>query len=194
MLHLILLLTALVFANAQTDCVLCEYVIQTAEQLIVQNATEAQILAFLESACILLPSPYNETCYTAIETQGPQIIQWLVDKESPEVVCTQLALCPTTEVQGGDYCSICELVVGYVEAAISSNATEQQIEAGLDQLCAALPTGAPQCVAVVNAYTPQIIKWIMSNEDPDTFCTQAGLCTAFDAVWDLPEDATFAKF
>lgn len=42
------------------SCMLCEFVIQTAEGYLSSNASEQEIIKFLEQACGLVPAPYSD--------------------------------------------------------------------------------------------------------------------------------------
>lgn len=67
-------------------------IVSLIESYISNNATETQILAFLENACAIA-GPYAAQCKTAVQTNGPKLIEWVLKKESPEVFCTQLGFC-----------------------------------------------------------------------------------------------------
>jgi hypothetical protein len=82
----------------------------------------------------------------------------------------------TVEQSGG--CSICQLVVSYVENFIASNASEAEVIQQLDQVCALLGPLQSTCVSFVQQYVPQLVLWIQNNEDPQQFCAQAGLCSS----------------
>jgi len=78
--------------------------------------------------------------------------------------------------QGG--CSVCELVIQYIEGFIAANATEQEIIQQLDQICSLLGPLTQECDSFVALYVPQAIDWINKNENPQQFCTQVGLCSS----------------
>jgi len=89
-------------------------------------------------------------------------------------ICSAEVNVVEAEEQGG--CSVCQLVVSYVESYIAQNATEAEIIKALDSLCANLPIFGQQCDAIVAQYTPQIIQWIINKEPPQAFCASVGLC------------------
>jgi len=86
----------------------------------------------------------------------------------------------TAEQQSGG-CSICQLVVSYVEAYVQQNNTETEIIQKLEALCANIPLFGPECDSVVSSYTPQIIKWVINKEPPAVFCLSVGICTSSKA-------------
>ena len=96
-------------------------------------------------------------------------------------VCTSTV--KPAAVATGEYCAVCEFVMGYVEGYIAENQTEAQIERSLDAICALAPsTYAAICDQVVATYLPAMIQYIENNENPDQFCTQVGLCSSTAAV------------
>jgi len=79
-------------------------------------------------------------------------------------------------------CNVCQLVVSVTEKYIANNATEQEIIQALAALCNQIPVVGPECVQVVANYTPQLINWILTKENPQQFCSQVGLCSSTNAV------------
>jgi len=192
---------------AQSVCAVCELVVQVAEKYLLNNATDKQIEAKLDALCANLPAPYNGECTLVVSAYLPQILTWLKNNEDPEQLCSQLSLCSKKEVPvksaprvksgpllvenkseksapvkreaAQSVCAVCELVVQVAEKYLLSNATDKQIEAKLDALCANLP--APyngECTLVVSAYLPQILTWLKNNEDPEQLCSQLSLCSS----------------
>eukprot|EP01126_Amoeba_proteus_P016716 TRINITY_DN1782_c0_g3_i2.p1 TRINITY_DN1782_c0_g3~~TRINITY_DN1782_c0_g3_i2.p1 ORF type:complete len:176 (+),score=34.04 TRINITY_DN1782_c0_g3_i2:57-584(+) len=138
------LFLALVIAKPTTGtCTFCEYVIQIAETYIENNATEQEVIDLFSKACSVLPSPYNTLCQQEVDQWGPVIIQWIINKEDPQAICSQLHLCTVTRlarrtVQQSS-CDICQLVVSYADNFLQSNGTEAGLEKALDSLCSLLP-------------------------------------------------------
>jgi len=163
----------------QGGCSVCELVVQYVEAYLANNQTEQQIEQELDQLCALL-GPLSQTCTQFVGTYLPQLIQWIENGENPQQFCTQVGLCAFHQKRAVQQagCSVCELIVTYVESYIANNQTEQQIIANLDQLCAMLGPLASQCEAIVQQYVPQMIQWIINGENPQTFCTQVGLCSA----------------
>jgi len=180
-------------AVQQGTCAVCQLVVTTVEAFLKSNATIDQIEQKLDQLCEALPSPYDAQCVDLVNTNLPQIIEWLEQNETPQAVCAQLDLCSSTlqrplntkvlrprlalKKEKDPACSVCRLVVQLVEAHLRLNATLPELEAKLDQVCAGLP--APyngQCVLTVATYLPQIVQWIEQNEDPKKVCAELGLC------------------
>ena len=176
--------------NFDSTCSFCEFIIQTAEGYILNNATEQQILQLLSGACTLLPSPYNSLCSQEVNQYGPQIIIWIANKENPEVVCTQLHLCTSSKVAphalgsfsfAGQACGICEMAITVGEQWLQSGAGQAELEQNLDNMCAILPSEySAQCEKLVAAQLPAMVSWLVSNQPPQVFCTEVGLCSSTD--------------
>jgi len=210
------LLFAAAFASTQgvqqsTGCGICQLVIGYVENLLQANATEQEIVNELEQICALLGEGLAQQCNQMVEQYTPQMIQWILEGETPTAFCTQVGLCSSKvnlfertqkgekhhgrkeherkvqqkehhhhhkrDVQQGG-CSVCELVVQYIEGYLQNNQTEQQIIQQLDQICALLGPLASECDAFVAQYTPQVIQWILNGNSPQAFCTSIGLCSS----------------
>jgi len=79
--------------------------------------------------------------------------------------------------QGG--CSVCELVVTYVEQFVAQNKTISEIITEVDNLCSLLPSPFNSaCDSFASAYVPQLVQWIINNENPQEFCTEIGICSS----------------
>jgi len=61
---------------------------------------------------------------------------------------------------------------------LKSNGSIAELENELDQLCSLLGPLSGTCDQFVALYTPQLVEWIISNEPPQAFCAQIGLCSA----------------
>jgi saposin len=177
---LCLLLLATSFASVadeqQTPCTMCELVVTYVQAYLNNNQTEAQIVKELEQFCQMVGSAQ---CKAMVDQYIPQIIEYIEKDYTPQEVCTQLGLCISAKkVESGPLCSVCTLVITYIDQYISSNSSIQQIEAELDQICALLGPLSSTCDQFVAQYTPQAIKWIVNGNSPATFCASVGLCSS----------------
>jgi len=81
------------------------------------------------------------------------------------------------ENTGDVKCSLCQLIVTYVEDFVEKNQSEAFIVKELEKLCAALPGAFRQpCDQIVDQYAPQLIHWLIKKENPDAFCSSVKLC------------------
>jgi saposin len=102
-------------------------------------------------------------------------------------VALLIALCSAEkqvieEQQQSGGCSVCQLVVSYVESYVEQNQTEQYIEQQLDGLCSNLPLFQQECKNIVASELPSIIAWIKNEEPPQAFCASVGLCSNSSSV------------
>jgi len=74
-------------------CAICEYAIQTVDQMLEDNKTEKEIEVSLDKVCYMLPSSLKNTCLQMVKEYTDQIIHLLVNDYPPKQVCTELALC-----------------------------------------------------------------------------------------------------
>jgi len=100
------------------------------------------------------------------------------------VVLTFLfAICSATESavqadQQSTGCSLCQLIMQYVETYVSQNQTEQEIIQKLEAFCANIPLFGPECDSIVSSYLPSMIQWIINKEPPPVFCATVRVCGA----------------
>lgn len=169
------------------ECAACEYIANVVEQFMGNNHTESEIVEFVDKLCSFLPSALKGECDVIIETYGPVIIDYIINKEDPQTLCTQIGLCkrempaqeepPHPAPLGGLECAACEYLMSLAESVLGNNATEQEIVKFVDQVCTLLPgvLKAP-CEAIIDEYGPELIQFLINREDPATFCGQIGLC------------------
>jgi len=74
------------------DCDDCTEVLGYIEDWIAANATQQQIVQYLDTLCSLIPN-YETLCDTIVETEIPAIIADLEANQPPAVICNELGLC-----------------------------------------------------------------------------------------------------
>lgn len=190
-----LFLALIAMCSAQSEvCNVCQLVVSYTEKFVQSNESESVILAQLDSLCGDIPV-FGSQCTSIVNQYAPQLIAWLVAKENPQTFCASVGLCSSTknqhhrvtvirpkvakraEEQGGA-CSICQLVITYVENWVAQNQTEAEIIAQLQSFCSNLGPLSPECSSLVATYAPQMIQWIENKESPTTFCAQVGVCSS----------------
>jgi len=178
-------------ASQPLGCFICEYLVGEAEKYIASNATETEILAKLGDACTVLVNPsWVHECKTVVATKGPELIQYIINDETPEVACAQigfsgctasLAIAPPKPVAVGDSvsCGICIYLVGLIEHYVENNATESEILAFLEKDCDLLgiKSWVAVCKSTVATFGPEIIKLVIDKQPADVVCAEIGLCS-----------------
>lgn len=79
--------------SVDTLCLVCEWGLYKAESFLEANATQAAVVTALDTVCKIIPSGFKSGCDQVIKEYTPYLIDSLLEKETPVVVCTQLGLC-----------------------------------------------------------------------------------------------------
>ncbi len=80
-------------ANDKPYCTICEYVINTVDQMLEDNKTEKEIEVALDKVCYVLPASVKKNCLDLVRDYTDQMIHMLVNNYPPQQVCSKLALC-----------------------------------------------------------------------------------------------------
>jgi saposin len=74
-------------------------------------------------------------------------------------------------------CSLCKLVLTYLDAIIENNKTEAAIEAALEKVCTILPSDKKaECVQFVDTYGTKLVELLEKFGSPKLVCMALGLC------------------
>lgn len=79
--------------NSGLECTVCEYALGWVEKEIAGNFTVSKIEGALEKVCGILPKSYTSLCDNLVESYTPEIINFILQKESPDVICKMIGLC-----------------------------------------------------------------------------------------------------
>jgi saposin len=173
-------LFAIKAANSQSLCTQCTTIVTTIEGWVENNATEQQIIQYLDQFCALNPQ-FQLPCDAIVAYGVPTIIAWLQSNASPDQICKALGVCfkkSTMKVpKDTPFCSYCTTIVSSIEDYLAQNATQEEIEKNVDQLCALLPDEfSLYCEAFIASEIPAIIQYLNQNYTPQQVCSQIGLC------------------
>jgi saposin len=169
----------------KSDCDICQTLISAIENWVEDNKTETQIIEDFETLCYLVPL-WTTVCDQVVVYGVDEVIKYIQNDQPPSVVCAEIGICSAKKVHKpkpkpksrDENCFLCETVIETIEDWVESNATEQQIEANLEALCALVPGFEAQCDAIVQQGVPQVVQWIQKNESPTQVCDQLGFCNA----------------
>jgi hypothetical protein len=90
-----------------------------------------------------------------------------------------LTFCSSTEVPtSSTECAICTQLVATVESWLASQASQQQVEALLGQVCTYVPDYETQCQAIIAVGYPTFISWVDSSANATQVCEYLGTCAA----------------
>jgi len=166
------------------DCSVCEFVMGYVETQLANNNTEQNIEKVLDDVCQIVPSAFRAQCVSLINQYTQQLIQLLLNQESPTVICTQIGLCSSAkkaivQVQSSQYCTICEFVLSTVDQYLDTNSTEQQIILFIENVCYILPSSVRQeCDDLISTYATEIISLLVQDYPPNVICSMIGLCSS----------------
>jgi len=189
-------------AVAQDNCDVCQTVITLVETWVESNATEQQIITYLDAICAAIPN-YQAVCDQLVSQGIAQVISWIQNNETPLQVCTQLGMCSNssknafgvklikeTMVPADDQtCTTCEYIISTVEQWLENTNDQQDVINALETVCTYMPGWETTCDAIIAAGVPQVIEWIATNENSTVVCGQLGLCSSVQIpVVPKPED------
>ena len=84
--------TAHMTGNSGLECVACEWAVAKAEGFISSNMTEYAVEAVIDKVCQSVPV-ITQTCENIVAEYWPYLVNLLLNKETPNVVCQQIKLC-----------------------------------------------------------------------------------------------------
>merc|ERR1711916_280169 len=149
-----------------TECTLCEFVVNFVETKLNESSTQTEIETELGKVCKLLPGDFGSTCVALVDNYLPAIIEHIENDFPPATACAAVGLCPKAKRApkkvaaapiGDTECTLCECVVNFVETKLNESSTQQEIETELGKVCKLLPGDfGATCVSLVDNYLPAI--------------------------------------
>jgi hypothetical protein len=79
------------------QCDLCEFAMTWIEKKVASNSTEANIIAELEKVCKVV-GELEATCDSMIQNYFPLLVQMLLGKETPQVICSTIKMCGSSKI------------------------------------------------------------------------------------------------
>jgi len=169
--------------SSDIECSLCQAALGWVEKEVAGNASVTRIEEALDEVCNLAPGSSLKTfCRTIVDTYTPELVNYIMSKESPQVICQKLGICQSAMDLVREYddkleCVLCHYVLGWMEKFLQSDRSIARIEEGLDVVCEKIPSRyRARCTQVVQTYTPELINFILSRETPEVVCHQLRLC------------------
>lgn len=75
------------------ECELCQYAMAWVEKEVESNFTETKIIELLDKVCGIMPKTYQALCDEMIDNYTPHLIELLLNKFTPEVICQTIKVC-----------------------------------------------------------------------------------------------------
>lgn len=159
----------------------------------------------IRQSCDLIPHPVNDMCKQMASQFAKEAMNSLQLVDIDEA-CHDISYCGT-ELElpapkfelSTDYCDYCQTAVQYIEYAIDSDMTSDEIKVGLKKLCEKIgeQSMVQTCEQFVDKYYDTIVADIDNYlDDPQSFCRSLHLCprggiTAEELVGPVPDECTF---
>jgi len=186
--------------QSNPTCQLCIFALGTAQVLLEQNQTEAEIISFIKiSLCANLGS-LKDQCNSYIDANGKTILYQLGRKIHPSIVCGQLGLCRSEsrknkieteqKITGpvSPVCKLCTYILTTAQTLLEQNQTEDQIISFIKTgLCQNLGPLTQQCNTYIDANGKTILYQLGQDIHPSIICAQIGLCGATEQKIEEPK-------
>nr|KAF6425573.1 prosaposin [Molossus molossus] len=138
-------------------CDICKDVITAADNMLKDNATEQEILVYLEAS--------------------PELVCSMLQLCSAQGLPALTA--HVTQQKDGGFCEVCKKLVGYLDNNLEKNSTKQEILDALEKGCSFLPDPyQKQCDQFVAEYEPVLIEILVEVMEPSYVCSKIGACPA----------------
>ncbi|XP_077529784.1 prosaposin [Haemaphysalis longicornis] len=170
------------------ECDLCQVIVKFVYDELKDHKTEEEVKQALDKVCSLLPDSLKQKCVDTVNTYYDMLVNLIIQGFTPEQVCQELGLCPSSALRkpveskvpekvSDEQCALCEIVVKMIYNELKDQKTEEEIKAALDKVCTLLPNSLQQrCVSTVNTYFDQLVVIITQGLTPEEACQELGIC------------------
>ncbi|KAA0703802.1 hypothetical protein E1301_Tti000554 [Triplophysa tibetana] len=171
--------------GASIQCSLCTYTVSTLENLFPKDRTESAITALFERLCSELPAMAQSQCNKMVEKYVKLLIDMLLNKTSPNFICTLLHLCgmqeePIIADTVRSDCETCLTLAVLTRMYLGSNATEIQTASFLYSMCQMHPNAMPKCKTFIQHNGKQLFKYLGTEQEALGICEKVNLCVTED--------------
>ncbi|XP_066593748.1 prosaposin [Prorops nasuta] len=133
----------------------------------------------------ILNEEKSEKSHKNLEAEEMQLP---IERMSPPLIL----MAPEMDVKGKETCAFCEYLLHYIQQAISSPATEQEVKTVLGKVCKKLPDSVEgTCENFVDTYGDAIVAILVQEIDPSQVCPMMHVCPSqeFIDMWEhLPKE------
>ncbi|XP_025026492.1 pulmonary surfactant-associated protein B isoform X1 [Python bivittatus] len=166
-------------------CWLCRTFIGKAESVI----PKAAIGKTMSQLCHVLPAAIAGMCQCLMEKYTVIIVDMIVSKLGPRLICGMMFMCATEENCGpespqgllpasADGCQVCLMISDQVKASLRANSTWMDVEAALLTACSHTFSYWHQCNHFIYQHQPSLLALLMKLQDSQTTCQELGACRA----------------
>ena len=164
--------------NHTIYCPICEFIVNQGEAYISKNTSEQEAIKFLDHLCEELPTSKQNKCEEFVSHNFEQLYEFIIDKESAQLVCSQLHICDAIDVQKSvSECDFCRYAVHKVETFLHFNNTLNDIIEYGEMFCRGVrPRYKKQCDYVIPFYYSQIVAKLVDHHNFVNACESLHLC------------------
>lgn len=170
--------------GGDTECVVCEFVMQYLEKAMKNKSTRDEIEHVVHGVCNFLPHTISTECNGFVDQYADLVIELLTQEVSPREVCTIIDLCQENMHRLHESiaeCALCQGVISTVNSLLANVKVDQEIEEVVSQVCKYIaPAKRGKCVMMMEVYEQSIINIIREHGDRTKICNRLALCSAGD--------------
>lgn len=184
-------------------CTQCQHLIGDMTSTLGRNRSQPNVESVLRS---FMPVKHNDLFLTALQLKvnhADDLVEMMVADFDAQESCVYLHFCEPNMISSRDFliqnekryyeeneisqvdapvtkpsCELCELMVQLYVDKLTSNATEEEIEADLQKFCAKIknPNFRSNCSHFVREYVPQVVKLLKKDVKAEEVCSLVKLC------------------
>ncbi|KAH1177567.1 hypothetical protein KIL84_011269 [Mauremys mutica] len=166
-------------------CWMCRSFVGRIESTIPKGA----IAKSMSQLCHLLPGTIGGMCQCLMEKYTTTVLDLILDKLGPRLICGMLLMCTTGENCSPDpplvpllaqsaECQACVAVLGLAKSAVQANSTVADVEVALVRACSGAHQGWQECKSFMEQHWPQLLTLLPKAWDPQSTCQELGACEA----------------
>ncbi|XP_021966017.1 uncharacterized protein LOC110861214 [Folsomia candida] len=106
--------------------------------------------------------------------------KWSQDGDKMVISSKRFSIFDVTSRMDDSGCIACKNIVTELAQRVDKNLSEQEIRAGLAQMCTYLPTA--KCTSFVETYEGPIVDFFLHKVDPTKICSEIGACKPLDII------------
>jgi len=162
-------------------CPICEFLVREGEDFITKNTSVEHASAFLSNACHHLPKEKQDECETFVKDNYNKLVELIISKESPPIVCSQLHVCNETEYTEHDECNFCKFIAHRIEVFLHKNNTLTNIIEYGEKLCGTLAKKHQEhCNNIIVIYYHEIVGKLVDRHNFVDTCESMHFCHSGD--------------
>ncbi|CAM5127741.1 unnamed protein product [Natator depressus] len=162
-------------------CWMCRSFVGRIESTIPKGA----IAKSMSQLCHLLPGTIGGICQGLMEKYTTTVLDLILDKLGPRLICGMLLMCATGENCGPEpplarstECQACVTVTGLAKSTVQVNSTVADVEAALLGACSGAHLGWQECKSFIEQHQPRLLTLLPKAWDPQSMCQELGACKA----------------